>query len=144
ERAVTLGKIADIHMARGEFDEALVLQEMRLPVAEQMGDIGGLAHILYSRAQIRLQRGDHHDSGLQAIYEDLARAYAILVKLGRPDGIGAVGTLLAQMLAMGGLRSEALQVLETAEAAWRKIGQMQQVARVAELRQTIGGRGDGQ
>ncbi|HNA67614.1 MAG TPA: hypothetical protein PLD21_08180, partial [Rhodocyclaceae bacterium] len=118
--------------------------EMRLPVAEQMGDIGGLAHILYSRAQIRLQRGDHHDSGLQAIYEDLARAYAILVKLGRPDGIGAVGTLLAQMLAMGGLRSEALQVLETAEAAWRKIGQMQQVARVAELRQMIEGRGDGQ
>ena len=40
ERAVTLGKIADILQARGELDEALrIRREEELPVYERLGDV---------------------------------------------------------------------------------------------------------
>ena len=140
-RAVTLGKITQIHLARGELDQALEMNGQRRPIAERLGDIDSLAHIHYLDAQIRLARGDHERGGLQTIYEDLAAAYEIYIRLGRPDGIGEVGSMLAQVMAMGGHRDEALDVLATAEAAYRKLGNAQGVAHVAELRQLIGGAG---
>ncbi|MDD2892882.1 MAG: tetratricopeptide repeat protein [Halothiobacillaceae bacterium] len=124
-RAVTLGRIADVFQARGQLDEALALQEERMPIAEKMQDVDSIAHIRYSRARIRLQRGDHERGGLQEINEDLAFAFDICRKLEQPDGIGAVGRLLAQVLSMRGLRTEALGVLDVAESAWRKLGHAQ-------------------
>jgi tetratricopeptide (TPR) repeat protein len=137
-KAVTMGQIADILQARGELDEALVLQEQRLPIARRLDDIDSLAHVLYSRASIRLQRRDHERGGLQEIYEDLAEAFEFSCKLGRPDFISGVGWLLAQVLTLGGLRDEALSVLDAVEAAWRKLGNAQGLAEVAELRARIG------
>lgn len=49
--------------------------------------------------------------------------------------------MLAQVMAIGGLKDEALDVLATTEAAFRKLGDTQGVAHVAELRQLIGGGG---
>jgi hypothetical protein len=42
-------------------------------------------------------------------------------------------------MAMGGLEDEALSVLDTAEAAFRKLGDPQGIAQIAQLRQLIGG-----
>ena len=137
-KAVTMGKIADILQARGELDEALILQEQRLPIARRLDDIDSLAHVLYSRASIRLQRGDHERGGLQEIYEDLAEAFESGCKLGRPDAISGIGWLLAQVLTLGGLRDKALSVLNEVEAARRKLGNAQGLAQVAELRASIG------
>ena len=61
----------------------------RLPIAQEMKDIDFIAHIRFSCAQIRLDRGDHEKGGIQAIFEELSEAYEISLKLQRPDFIGA-------------------------------------------------------
>ena len=109
----------------------------RLTVFEQIDDIGGIAHTRFASAQLRLGRGDHETGGIQAIYEDLAHAFAILQKLQRPDGIAVVGMLLAQVLAMGGLRDEALQVLDAAEQGFRTLSNDAGVQQIEQLRQAI-------
>ncbi|MBK1730309.1 hypothetical protein [Thiococcus pfennigii] len=58
-------------------------------------------------------------------------------RLGRPDGIGAVGLLLAQVLAIGGHRDEALAVLDEAEAALAKLGRTAALEQVRERRRLI-------
>ena len=136
-KAVTQGKIADILQSRGQLDEALALHVERLTVFEQIDDIGGIAHTRFASAQLRLGRGDHETGGIQAIYEDLAHAFAILQKLQRPDGIAVVGMLLAQVLAMGGLRDEALQVLDAAEQGFRTLSNDAGVQQIEQLRQAI-------
>ena len=104
-----------------------------------MNDIEHIAHIKFSIARIRLQRGDHQAGGLQQIHEDLAEAFIISLKLGRPDFIGCIGQLLAQILAMGGQQDEALDVLDGAEAAFVKIGDTQGLGLVKQLREMIRG-----
>jgi len=137
EKAVTQGKIADILQARGELDEALALHEQRLPIAEHLGDIDSIAHIKFSTAYLRLQRGDHNTEGIQQIYEDLSEAFEISLKLGRPDFIGVIGQLLAQVLAMGGRKADALKVLQHATEAFEKLGNAQRLAQVRQLSEMI-------
>ena len=137
-KAVTQGKVADILQARGQLEEALALQEERLPVAERMGDIESIAHIKYSTALLRLQLGQHTSGGLQRIHDDLTEAFAISRQLGRPDGIGWVGQLLASVLATSGERDHALQVLALAEAAFVKLEDAAGMAQVRDLRAAIG------
>ena len=59
------------------------------------------------------------------------------MRLGRPDGIAAVGALYAPLLAVGGSRDEALAVLEQAGAAYAKLGNAQGNDFVRQLRQLI-------
>ncbi|MCP3972747.1 MAG: hypothetical protein GY717_20985 [Rhodobacteraceae bacterium] len=105
--AVTKGKIADILQMRGNLDGALAMHLERLATAEAMQDLDGMVHVRFSCAQIRLQRGDHEQGGMQLIYEDLDEAFGGARQLKRPDAIGAIGVLLAQVLAMGGAKSPA-------------------------------------
>lgn len=137
-KAVTQGRIADILEARGQLDEALALHEERLPVAERMGDIDSIAHIRYSTARLRLRLGQHQSGGLQRIYDDLAEAFAISRRLGRPDAIGAIGQLLAQVLALAGEREQALAVLALADEAFTRIDAADGLAQVRALRAAIG------
>jgi hypothetical protein len=136
-KAVTQGRIADILQARGDLDEAFALHQERLPAFERLGDIDGIAHVRFATARLRLARGEHERGGIQAIYDDLAGPYEILRRLGRPDGIGPVGLLLAQVLAIGGHRDEALAVLDEAEAAFAKLGQTAAIEQVRERRRLI-------
>ena len=61
ERAVTMGKIADVLQARGELEEALrIRREEELPVYEKLGDVRSL---LVGRANLAItlpndERGD--------------------------------------------------------------------------------------
>jgi len=137
ERAVTLGKIADIHQARGELDAALALNDECLAIVKRLGDADGIAHALYRRAAIRLQQPENSPVDWQEIGADLARAYQITLRLGRPDGIDAVGVLYARILAAGGLRDEALAVLDEAAAAYAKLGNARGSDFVRQLRQLI-------
>jgi len=136
-KAVTQGKIADILQARGELDAALALHDQRLPIAQQMRDIDSIAHIRYSMAGIRLQRGDHQTGGLQQIHDDLAESFEMFRTLGRPDGIGAAGELLAQVLAMRGQKGDALEVLDHAQSAYARLANAEDIARVRSLREKI-------
>ena len=136
-KAITQGRIADILQSRGQLVEALALQELRLLVAECMGDLDSIAHISYSIALLHLQRGDHQIGGLQKIYDSLSRAYAISRQLDRPDAIGSIGALLAQVLAMRGLSDEVPAVLDAAEAAWARLGDEAKQAHVRALREQL-------
>ncbi len=138
-RVVTLGKVAQIYHVQGDLDRALMLNEQRRHVAEKSEALHSLAHIGFLSAQIRLQRGDHQRGELQAIHDDLAKSFAINCKLEHPNGIGAVGVLLAHVLALGGLKDEALEILKAAEQAWTKLGNTQGIAHIATLRARIAG-----
>ncbi len=131
--AVTKGQIADVLQARGDLDEALEMHLSRLPDVEAMGDLDSLVHIRFSCACLRLERGDHQADGLQTIATELAEAWNGANRLRRPDAIGAIGALFGQVLAMGGLHDEAVQVLETATAAFDKLGKNDQAAQCRQM-----------
>jgi len=137
--AAVQGKIAGILQARGQFDQAQALHEQRLPIARQLGDIESLAHIRYSIALLRLQRGEHKTGGLQKIHDELAEAFAISVKLGRPEAIAAIGQIFAQVLALGRQCEQALDVLAKAEGAFAKLHDAEKLAQLRAFRATIGG-----
>ena len=136
-RAVTMGKIADILQARGDLDEALRVHEDRASIFKALGDSLGLAHVRFSVALLMLERGDHERNGIQAIYENLAAAFESSRISGRADAIAAIGSLLAQVMAMGGLIDEALDVLTHAESANATLGSETGLNEVGRLRAAI-------
>lgn len=136
---MTQGKIADILQMRGDLDGALTLHGERLDVAHEMQDAESIAHIQFSRAQIRLARNEHEGPGIQTIYEELAEAFGAALKIQRPDAIGPIGSLLGQILAAGGQRDQARQVLEAAANAFATLGQEEMVAQVRAVIKKVGG-----
>ncbi|MBL3552683.1 tetratricopeptide repeat protein [Rhodovulum sulfidophilum] len=137
--AVTKGNIAAGMAVQGDVDGALDMHLSRFPDATAMGDLDSLVHIRFSCAQLRLDRGDHETGGIQTIHDELAEAWTGANRLGRPDFIGAIGYLLGQVLAMGGHRNEATEVLETAAAAWDRLGQAASANQCRELIEMIKG-----
>ena len=138
EKAITQGRIAEVLVALGRLDEAMSLHVERLPAVTALGDQEGLAHIRFSMANIRLARGEHESGKLQEIYEELAEAFQISCQLGQPDAIGGIGLLLAQVLAMGGLRDEAFETLNIVEDAFTALRDLDGVEHVRELCEAIG------
>jgi tetratricopeptide (TPR) repeat protein len=136
-KAVTQGRIADILQARGELEEALLLREACLATFQQLGDVEGIAHTKYSIAAIRLQQPDALSKNLQQIFTNLHESFGIVIQLQRADAVGHVGQLLAQVMAMGGLRDEALQVLDLVEAAFEKLGDVAGLEGAKRLRDMI-------
>ncbi|WP_374246836.1 hypothetical protein [Zoogloea sp.] len=139
EKAITQGRIADVLFAQGQLDEAMALQAERLPAVTEMGDDEGLAHVLFSMAHIRLARGEHESGNLQQIYEELAQAFQLSCQHGQPDAIGGIGLLLVQVLAMGGLRDDALDTLNVVEDAFTTLRDTDSLARVRDLRGMLEG-----
>jgi hypothetical protein len=139
-RAITMGQIADILQGRGETDEALrIRREEEVPVYERLGDVCSLAVTLQQIADALLAAGGLEHGRIQEIYEALAEAFAIFQRLGLPDGIAFNGSLLAQVLAIGGQRDDALTVLDAAEAGFSKLGHADGLDHVASLRAAIRG-----
>ena len=98
ERAVALGKIADILAQRGQLDEALrIHQQEELPVYEQLGDIHGQAISRTNIAGLLWQRNADGDrsraaelftQALQAARQlqmaEVARIEAVMRECGLP------------------------------------------------------------
>ena len=142
EIAVTMGKIADILFQQGELEEALAIHLARMDTAKDLGDTGMIAHIRFSCAQIRLAKENLEPGEFGTAAEELSEAYQINLRLQQPDGIGAVGTLLGQVLAAGGLKEEAYEVLTTAATAFDKLSWGDQADQCRALIEHI--KGDGQ
>ena len=89
-------------------------------------------------ASVRLARNEHQrEEGFLAIFESLRQAYDIAAQMRIPDGISAVGPLLAQFLAMGQAFAPALAVLAQVDEACAVLGDEAGRRRAADLRQQI-------
>jgi tetratricopeptide (TPR) repeat protein len=131
ERAVTMGKIADILQQRGDTDEALRIHiEDRLPVAQATRDMGSIAHIRFSCAQLRISRGGVQPGELQLILDELAESFGLLQRLQRVDGIAVVGGLLGVILSKTEAPTEAVPVLNQAAEAFERLGDDEQARRL--------------
>lgn len=134
-KAVTQGQIADILQARGQLDEALALLEEELATMVLLNDIGGEAHALFSIARLKLKQrpfsGEQERSGL---FDQLARAFSLVVQLRRPDAVFVIGMLLAKELASDGRQEQALAVLAQIEALLPGTHMQDSLADTARLR----------
>ncbi len=121
-RAVTLGQIADIHQARGEYEEALRLRRQEeLPVYEKLGDIRERAVTLAKIAIVLFQTGQ----ASEAISSFEREAIPVFEKLSDEPSLAYARTLLAQMY-LGrnapGDRAHARTLLLQAQQAARRLG----------------------
>lgn len=122
-------------LSAGQLDPRISVQPIILYRALLSTEIS----IFFSIAGIRLRRSDLDSGELDQIRDDLAQAFEILTKLGRPDGIGVVGLLFAEVLVTGGDQKTACEVLAKAEAAFEKIDDTVGVERVRRFRERIEG-----
>ena len=134
-RAVTLGDIARIRANKGEVDEALKLHLEQVQIFEALGDQDGIANVSFNIGQIRLRHAIQHSDA--AAFEEavvaLAKSYAILLNIGRLDGICVVGAAFGQALAAAGQRDEARTVLQRSLDGFRKLGLPDHAAQVEEV-----------
>jgi hypothetical protein len=108
-----MGKIADILQASGDLEEALrIPRDEELPVFDPLGEVRERSVTLQKIAVCLIEGGGIQQGRIREIYDALAESYAIARKLRIPDGVAAVGISLAQVLALGGHREQALQVLD--------------------------------
>lgn len=84
EKAVTMGKIADILEVRGDLDQALrIRQHDELPVHERLGDVRSKATTLAKIALLRLQQADA--TSRSDATELLAQAYRAFTRMRLPE-----------------------------------------------------------
>ena len=118
EKAITMGKIADILQARGQLDEALrIRQDEELPVYERLGDVREKAVTLGKIADIMEERGQleealaMHEKRLQRLRaagytQDVAQALYSIAKVRilrgdhLRDGLSAVREALSEAYAI--------------------------------------------
>ena len=133
-RAVTMGKIADILQQRGEIDEALRIHlEERLPVAEATHDMDSIAHIRFSCAVLRMDRGVFEQGEVPLILAELTESFGLARTLQRVDAVARVGSVLGQVLAATGAVNEATAVFNQSAEAYDRIGYERQAAEVREF-----------
>ncbi|MFI5021401.1 MAG: tetratricopeptide repeat protein [Alphaproteobacteria bacterium] len=136
--ATTLGNIAYIMTEKGNVDDALKLQEERLRMDQQLGDQAGIAVASFEIGKMRLSRAAKETDieAFRLAVDALAESHGIFTKMGRLDGICAVGAILGQALAMGGQLDQAREILQRSLGGFRKLGRPQEAAQVeAFLRQ---------
>ncbi|WP_405628282.1 tetratricopeptide repeat protein [Streptomyces sp. NBC_00016] len=133
EVAMTWGKIANVLQQQGEVDEALELQLKRLRVNEQLGDMDGIAATNWDLARIYLDRED-----FDAATPRLVTSFELFLKMQRPEGIAAVGTVFGQFLLAAGARGQAQQVFQASRTAAAKIGHADAVDQLDELLKATG------
>src|SRR5215471_11554889 len=109
----------------------------RLPVAQAMGDIDSVAHVKFSCASIRLQRGGWENGEAETIVKELAESFSIAVRMQRTDAIAGIGAQLGPVLVRAGMRDDGLAVLETAAGAFEILEQTESAQQLRALQETI-------
>lgn len=104
-------------MLKGFLYAALELHQERLAVFEELEDRDGIAITLYDPAAIELQQ-----KRLREAAGHLATSYDIFVKIGRLEGICAVGFAFGQLLCAAGHREEGLAILTRPRDGFLKLG----------------------
>jgi hypothetical protein len=104
------------------------LQNKRLEVNKQLGDLDGIAAASWDLARIDLARQDY-----QSAFPRLAESFQIMGRLQRPDGIAPVGIALGQLLMAAGQFDQARDVLSDSLAAATKIGWTAGVQQINDL-----------
>ncbi|MDS4060138.1 MAG: tetratricopeptide repeat protein, partial [Candidatus Contendobacter sp.] len=132
ERAVTLGKIADVLQARGELDEALrIRREEELPVYERLGDVRERAVTLGKIADVLQARGEL-DEALR-IYQEAVLPACQRLGLAREVLIfrANIGILYLKRGATGD-REKALELLNLAlqDSQRLRLPEAQQIAEI--------------
>ncbi len=139
EKAVTLGKIADILQQRGQTDEALrIRREDELPVYERLGDVHAKAVTMGQIADILHQRGQTDEAfrnleTIKVIFHNLGDVRAKAVTMGR----------IADILQERGQTEEALRIHREEELpVYQRLGDMREQAvamgRIADILQQRG------
>ena len=84
-------------------------------------------------------KGIENADDLKNVLDDLTQSYGLNRKLGRPDGIAAVGHLLAELLAQLDQTEPASEILAEVQAALLKLGRTAEAAVVADRIAQLGG-----
>ena len=105
-------------MSRGDVEGALELQEERLKINEELGDLDEIANTLWSLASIEKDR-----EAYQQAFEYLATSYRIIRKIGRLDGIAYVGLDLGLLLCQAGKADQGIPILQRSLEGFRHLGQ---------------------
>jgi len=92
--------------------------ESQLQAARQRDDYATIAQLLWKLAQYDLQRDD-----VPMALSRLLESYELNQRLGRLDGVCAVGLVVGQMLASGGQWQRGREVLVEVREGFRKLGQ---------------------
>ena len=100
ERAVNMGKIADILQARGDLDQALKIhREDELPVFERLGDVHSRAATLYKIVDVLLETNGIQRGRIQEIADNRRRTPF------HADRAAQLGRLECGRLALGAARA---------------------------------------
>jgi tetratricopeptide (TPR) repeat protein len=126
--AVTLGDIAHILVTRGQVDAALQLHLEQLKVYSELGDQRERSVALFDVGQLEFLGGK-----LQVGFDHMVEAHMIARELGEVHGIAATGEALGSLLALGGRSDMARPFLQTAAAAWSKLGDSARARSLQEL-----------
>lgn len=92
--------------------------ESQLQAARQRDDHATTAQLLWKLAQHDLQRDD-----VPMALSRLLESYELNQRIGRLDGVCAVGLVVGQMLASGGQWQSGREVLVEVREGFRKLGQ---------------------
>lgn len=122
--AVTLGKIADIHFQRCDYDQALHIRQKQLPVFEQVGDIRAYTVSMGKIADIHELRGDHEQALLIRTEEELP----VYKKLGDIRSQAMVMAKIADIHSQSENYDQALQILYEQLPVFEKLGDIRAYA----------------
>jgi len=138
-RAVTLGDIARILTNKGEVEQALALHQEELKTYEELGDQDGIASANFDLGQIYLAKAiqDRDGPAFAQAFSMLEISYTIFRRIGRLDGIGAVGVVFGQALALAGQTDNARVVLARSRDGYRQLEQPDMADQVDQLLQAI-------
>jgi hypothetical protein len=100
----------------------------RLETNRKIGNVDGIAAAHWGLATIELRRGKVVEAAPQ-----LAEAWSLFTRLGRADGIAAIGEIFGQVLVAAGQRDQAIAILRRSVEAYRKLGREERAHEVEAL-----------
>ncbi len=129
---------AQVHLTRGDLNEAMRLYEQSLTILEQVGDLQGKGATLANMAQVHLTRGDLNEA--MRLYE---QSLTIREQVGDLKGKGATLHNMAQVHLTRGDLNEAMRLYEQSLTIREQVGDLQgKGATLANMAQVHLTRGD--
>jgi tetratricopeptide (TPR) repeat protein len=116
-RTITLGRIANILAKKDDLKGARALHEERLEILRELEDPESIAAALWDLSVLDIAEKDFETAGRR-----IPEAYAIMLHVGRAEGIAEIGKMFGPILAAGNQREKALEVLRRSAEMFRKLG----------------------